>query len=175
MFYFFFLFFNPHQRTFSLIFRERGREGEREGGNLDVKEQYQSAASFTRPNWNQTCNLIMCPDPESKPQPFGVRGVASTNPATPARAVLFLNDKNEVCIFFFNDFIYLFLERGREGERGRETQCVVASCVSHTGDLACSPGMCPDWELNWQPFGPQTGTQSTKLHQPGQKSVSFDF
>ena len=24
-----------------------------------------------------------------------------------------------------------------------------------TGDLAHNPGMCPDWELNWQPFGSQ--------------------
>ena len=32
---------------------------------------------------------------------------------------------------FFKDFIYLFLERGREGERGRET--------SMCGHLSCSP------------------------------------
>ena len=35
------------------------------------------------------------------------------------------------------------------------------------GDLARNPGMCPDWESNRQPFGLQTGTQSTKPHQPG--------
>ena len=35
------------------------------------------------------------------------------------------------------------------------------------GDLACSPGMCPDWEPNQQPFGSQAGTQSTEPHQPG--------
>ena len=47
------------------------------------------------------------------------------------------------------DCIYLFFERGREGEREREKhQCVVASCTPPTGDLACSPGMCPDWESN---------------------------
>ena len=58
-----------------------------------------------------------------------------------------------VLFLFFKDFIYLFLERGREREReGEKHQCVVAS---HTqpGDLACNPGMCPDWELNPQPFG----------------------
>ena len=50
---------------------------------------------------------------------------------------------------FFKDFIYLFLERGREGEReGEKHQCVVASWVSPTGDLAHNPGMCPDWESN---------------------------
>ena len=38
-----------------------------------------------------------------------------------------------------------------------------------TRDLACNPGMCPDWELNWRPFGLQAGTQSTEPHQPGHK------
>ena len=46
-------------------------------------------------------------------------------------------------------FIYLFLERGREGKRqGEKHQCVIASHVPPTGDLACDPGMCPDWESN---------------------------
>ena len=35
------------------------------------------------------------------------------------------------------------------------------------GDMACNPGMCPDWELNWQPFGLQAGTQSSEPYQPG--------
>ena len=68
-------------------------------------------------------------------------------------------------------FIYLFIyrERGREGEReGEKHQCVVASHASPTGDLAHNPGMCPDLELNWQPFGSQAHTQSTELYQPGQ-------
>ena len=44
---------------------------------------------------------------------------------------------------FFKDFIYLFLERGREGEReGEKHQCVVASCATSPGDMACNPGMC---------------------------------
>ena len=47
---------------------------------------------------------------------------------------------------FFLDFIYLFLERGREGERvGEKHQCVVASHTPPTGDLAHNPGMCPNW------------------------------
>ena len=33
------------------------------------------------------------------------------------------------------------------GERGKH-QCVGASCMPPTGDLACNPGMCPDWEPN---------------------------
>ena len=70
--------------------------------------------------------------------------------------------------FFKKDFIYLFLEKGMEGEReGEKHQCVVASCAPPTGDLAHTPGMCPDWELNQWPFGSHTSTQSTKLHQPG--------
>ena len=49
--------------------------------------------------------------------------------------------------FFFFLRFYLFLERGRVGEREREKhQCVFASRVSPTGDRACNPGMCPDWE-----------------------------
>ena len=57
---------------------------------------------------------------------------------------------------------------GKEGERqGEKHQCVVASQVPPTGNLACNPGMCPDWESNRQPFGSQASTQSTEPHQPG--------
>ena len=46
-------------------------------------------------------------------------------------------------------FTYLlFTERGREGEReGKKHQCMGASCVPPTEDLARNPNMCPDWEL----------------------------
>ena len=52
-------------------------------------------------------------------------------------------------LYFSKDFIYLFLERGEERKRGRETS--VCGCLLHTPywDLACHPGMCPDWESNW--------------------------
>ena len=57
---------------------------------------------------------------------------------------------------FFKDFIYLLLERGdrREKERERNTNMrekhlSVASPMSPTQDLACSPGMCRNWESNW--------------------------
>ena len=33
-------------------------------------------------------------------------------------------------------------------------------------DLAHNPGMCPDWESNWQPSGSQSGAQSTEPHRP---------
>ena len=36
-----------------------------------------------------------------------------------------------------------------------------------TGDLARNPGICPDWESNQRPFGPQAGAQSTEPHQAG--------
>ena len=72
------------------------------------------------------------------------------------------------------DFIYLFIERGGEVERQREKhQCVVVSHAPLTGDLACNPGMCPEWELIWHPLGSQAGTQSTESHQPGLLDVSL--
>ena len=67
-------------------------------------------------------------------------------PAAPPRE----GTANSLSLSFLKDFIYLFLEKGREGEReGEKHQCVVASHVPPTGDLACNPGMCPDWEWNW--------------------------
>ena len=66
------------------------------------------------------------------------------------------------------DFTYLFLERGEKREKEAEKhQCVVASQVPTTGDLACNWGMCPDWELNWRPLDSKAGTQSSEPHQPG--------
>ena len=50
-------------------------------------------------------------------------------------------------------YLFIFRERGREGEReGEKHQCVVASHVPPTGDLAHNPGVCPDWELNCDPL-----------------------
>ena len=37
----------------------------------------------------------------------------------------------------------------REREREREKHQCFASCTPPTGDLACNPGMGPDWESNW--------------------------
>ena len=63
---------------------------------------------------------------------------------------------NKYLYFYFLKFdLCIFGQRGRVGEREEEKhQCVVASHVAPTGDLACNPGMCPDWELN-RPFGLQ--------------------
>ena len=52
----------------------------------------------------------------------------------------------------------------REGEKH---QCVVASHVPPTGDLAHNFGMCYNWELNWRPIGSQAHAQSTELYQLG--------
>ena len=51
----------------------------------------------------------------------------------------------------------------------------MCGCLSHTPDwgLAHNPGMCPEWESNWQPFGSQASAQSTEPHQPGQNSYSL--
>ena len=43
-------------------------------------------------------------------------------------------------LFFFKGFIYLFLGEKGEGER-EKYQGVVPSLISHTGHLACNPGM----------------------------------
>ena len=71
------------------------------------------------------------------------------------------------CFLFFLK-LFTFRDKGRKGEReGAKHQCVVASSMPPTGDLACNTGMCPDWESNWRPFGFQASTQSTESHQPG--------
>ena len=63
-------------------------------------------------------------------------------------------------------FLIYFLERegGIEGEKHQS----VASRTPPAGDLAHNPGMCPDLELNWQPFSLQDDAQPTGSHQPGQ-------
>ena len=46
-------------------------------------------------------------------------------------------------------YLFIFRERGREGKRkGEKHQCVVASRMLPTGDLAHNPGICLDWESN---------------------------
>ena len=69
-------------------------------------------------------------------------------------------------LFFFKDFIYFWRGGGREKE-GEKRQCVVASCMLPTGDLAHNTGMCFDRESNRRLLGSQAGTQSTEPHQPG--------
>ena len=68
---------------------------------------------------------------------------------------------------------YLFSERGEGREKERERNIdvqkkhqLVASHMPPNVNLACNPGMCPDWELNWEPFSSQASAQ-TEPHQPG--------
>ena len=69
----------------------------------------------------------------------------------------------------FKKILFIFRERGGEGEReGEKHPCVVASHVTPTRNLAHNPGMCPHWESNQRPFGSQASTQSTGPNQPGQ-------
>ena len=65
-------------------------------------------------------------------------------------------------------YLFIFRKRGREGESdGEKHQFVVASHMSPAGDLACDPGMCPNWKSNWRPFGSQASAHSTEPYQPG--------
>ena len=67
-------------------------------------------------------------------------------------------------------FIYLFLEKGREGEReGERHQCVVAFRTSRTGDLVRDPGICSRLGIEPATLWFSARTQSTELHQPGPK------
>ena len=73
-------------------------------------------------------------------------------------------------------FIYLFLQRreGKEKERERNIHVWLPLRTPYWGpDLACNPGMCPDWESNRRPFVSQAGTQSTERHQLGLDYLFF--
>ena len=69
----------------------------------------------------------------------------------------------------FLNYIYLFLDRGggRKEEEERNINVWLPLTCPSPGNLVCHPGMCPDWELNQQPFALQSGAQSTEPHQPG--------
>ena len=72
--------------------------------------------------------------------------------------------------FFFLDFIYFIFREEKGGRKGEKHQCVVASRVAPTRDLAGNPGMWPEWESNLRPFGSLgllAGTQCTEPHQQG--------
>ena len=80
-----------------------------------------------------------------------------------------INLRDFVAVLFLKD-LFIFRERGKEGEReGEKHQCVVASHAPPlpTGNLAQNPGMCLDWELNRWPFALQSSAQSSEPHQPG--------
>ena len=74
------------------------------------------------------------------------------------------------CLFFLEKnfkrfYLFIFRERGTEGEReGEKHQCVVASRLPPAEDLVRNPGMCPDWESNQQLFGSQAHTTPARAH-----------
>ena len=68
-------------------------------------------------------------------------------------------DAEHLELFFFFKRLFIFKRRkGREKERERNIDMVIASGTSPTGNLVCSLGMCPDQKSNQQPFGSQAGT-----------------
>ena len=135
-------------KTFIYFFLDRGegREKERER-NINVV-----GAFLAPPTGDPAQNPGMCPEWESNRKPFGLQtGTQSTEPRQPGCKLIFtfkvsfLQIAYSWVLIFLKDFIYLFLEKGGEGEReGEKHQCVVASCALPTGDLACNPGMCLD-------------------------------
>ena len=58
---------------------------------------------------------------------------------------------------FFLRFYLFILEReeGKEKERERNINVWLPSTCPLTGDLACNPGMCPDWESIGDPLIPR--------------------
>ena len=78
------------------------------------------------------------------------------------------SDMSEWFLFFKEDFIYLLLERGREGEKYPLTWPLLGTWPA---TQACADRESNQWpfdqELNWHPFGLQVDTQSTEPHQPG--------
>ena len=117
-------------------------------------------ASHAPPSRDLAHNPGVCPDQELKWLPFSLQNNAQRTEAHQSG----LRAKNSL---LFLKILFIFRERGEEGEREREKhQCVVASHRPPTGDPAHNPGMCPDWELNRQPFGLQDGTQSAESPHP---------
>ena len=86
-------------------------------------------------------------------------------------------------IYVFKKF-YLFIFREGKGgrKRGRETSMwernidwLSLTCAP-TGDRTYNPGLCPDRELNRQPFALWGDAQQTEPHWSGWKEIVFtDF
>ena len=68
-------------------------------------------------------------------------------------------------IFFLKKILLIFRAKGREGKREGETSMCGCLLYPPTGDLACNPDTCPDWESSWWPFPSQASAQSTEPHQ----------
>ena len=94
------------------------------------------------------CVQVLTPSPQNVIC-FGDGVIHYTVKMRSSRWVLIRYDwvpcKQEIYLFLFLKILFIyFLERGGEGEReGQKHQCVAASHVPPTGDLARNPGMCP--------------------------------
>ena len=74
---------------------------------------------------------------------------------------------------FKNGFTYLiFRERGKEGDRERETSISYLDALQ-TGTKSATTGMRPHWESNQQPFTLWDNAQPTEPHQSGQNNTLF--
>ena len=75
-------------------------------------------------------------------------------------------------LLFFKKILFISSESGGR-KRNRETSMCERNidglplAGALAGDQTYNPGMCPDWELNWRPFGLQDDTQPTEPHQSG--------
>ena len=78
-------------------------------------------------------------------------------------------EKEHCFVSFFSFRFYLFIFREGEGRRKSERNINVWLPLKYPllGNLAHSPGMCPDKETNRWPLGLQSSAQSTEPHQPG--------
>ena len=80
--------------------------------------------------------------------------------------------KSTIFFFFLRFYLFIYLERGEGREKVRERNINVWLPLTWppTGDLACNPGMCPDWESNQWPFGlqpelnPRSYTSQGEVH-----------
>ena len=106
---------------------------------------------FIYSGYNSFLNCIICQYflPVHGLSSYSVNWCLSKNKNFNFDKIQFINIKK---IFY----LFLFLERGeREKERkrniyGGEKHPSVASRMPPAGNLTHNPGMCPDWELNWQ-------------------------
>ena len=77
-------------------------------------------------------------------------------------------------IQFFKEIIYLFIfrERGKEGQRERNSSVWLPLVHPLPGTWPETQG-CADWESNWRPFDWQAHAQSTELHTSWANLVFF--
>ena len=78
-------------------------------------------------------------------------------------------------LFFFKDFIYLFLERGEGSKKETERNINVWLPLMHPllGTWPATQACALIGNMNRQPFALQSGAQSTEPHQPGHNIPMF--